>query len=209
MSRVRCWGSMVAATPEARIPPLAPADWPPEMREALAALRPENPRHPLPVREPGRPKGLNALGLLANHPTLTRAYHTFNGHILFGSTLSPRQRELLVLRVATVRGADYEWRQHVVMAGDAGITPDEVARVIDGPDAPGWDALDAALLRATDELIGDADISDQTWAVLAAEFEDQALMDLVFTVGAYDLLAMAFRAFRVPLDADLMTSPTT
>ena len=92
------------------------------MREALAALRPANPRHPFPVREPGRPKGLNALGTLARHPDLARAFHTFNGHILFGSTLSPRQRELLVLRVAAVRRAAYEWKQHVVLAGDAGIT---------------------------------------------------------------------------------------
>jgi hypothetical protein len=33
--------------------------------------------------------------------------------------------------------------------------------------------------------------------------DDQQLMDLVFTIGAYDLLAMAFRTFDVPLDADL------
>ena len=39
---------------------------------------------------------------------------------------------------------------------------------------------------------------------LAAELDDQQLMDLVFTVGAYDVLAMAFRSFRVELDADLL-----
>jgi alkylhydroperoxidase family enzyme len=179
------------------------------MREAIAALRPPNPRHPFPVRDATRPRGLNALGLLARHPTLTQAYHTFNGHILFASTLSPRQRELLVLRVAAVRGAEYEWRQHAVLAGDAGITPDEVERVAEGPDAPGWEVVEAALLRAADELIADADISEPTWRVLAEALGPQELMDMVFTVGAYDLLAMAFRAFRVPLDADLTTTPTT
>jgi hypothetical protein len=40
--------------------------------------------------------------------------------------------------------------------------------------------------------------------VLAAEFDTQQLMDLVFTVGAYDLLAMALRSFRVQLDEDLL-----
>lgn len=173
------------------------------MREALAALRPDNPRHPFPVREPGRPRGLNALGTLARHPDLARAFHTFNGHILFGSTLSPRQRELLVLRVAAVRRAAYEWRQHVVLAADAGITVEEVARVAEGPGAPGWSAVDRAMVGAVDELLADAKVAEDTWEVLASEFEIPQMMDLVFTVGAYDALAMAFRSFGVALDDDL------
>jgi 4-carboxymuconolactone decarboxylase len=173
------------------------------MREAVAALRPPNPRHPLPNRDPGRPKGLNVLGTLAHHPELTRAYHVFNGHVLFASTLSPRERELLVLRVAAVRQAEYEWAQHVVQGRDAGLTDDDIARVAEGPDAPGWSALDAAMLRAVDELIRDANLSDATWSVLSGELDVQQLMDLVFTVGAYDLLAMAFRSFGVQLDDDL------
>jgi alkylhydroperoxidase family enzyme len=187
----------------ARIEPLPPTEWPREMRDALEALRPPEPRHPLPERRDDRPKGLNVLGTLAVHPALARAFHTFNGHVLFATTLSVRQRELLVLRVAARRDATYEWAQHAVLAADAGIDADEVARVVEGPDAPGWSALDAALLRAADELIADAAIGDETWATLAAELDDRQLMDLVFTVGAYDALAMAFRSFGVELDDDL------
>ena len=186
-----------------RIPPLPPSEWPPAMNDALAALRPANPRHPFPSRKEGRPKGLNVLGTLAQHPELARAFHTFNGYILFASTLSPRQRELLVLRVAAVRGSEYEWAQHAVLAGDAGIDEDEVARIAVGPDAPGWAALDGAMVRAVDELIGDGAVSEGTWKVLAAELDDQQLMDLVFTVGAYEVLALALRSFAVELDDDL------
>src|SRR4051794_39628643 len=99
------------------------------MRDALAALRPANPRHPFPSRDPSRPKGLNVLGTLAQHPDLARAYHVFNGHVLFASTLSPRDRELLILRVAIVREAEYEWAQHVVQARDAGLDDDDIGRV--------------------------------------------------------------------------------
>jgi alkylhydroperoxidase family enzyme len=173
------------------------------MNDALAALRPANPRHPFPSRKEGRPKGLNVLGTLAQHPELARAFHTFNGYILFASTLSPRQRELLVLRVAAVRGSEYEWAQHAVLAGDAGIDEDEVARVALGPDAPGWPTLDGAMVRAVDELIGEGAVSEATWKVLAAELDDQQLMDLVFTVGAYEVLALALRSFAVDLDDDL------
>jgi hypothetical protein len=52
-------------------------------------------------------------------------------------------------------------------------------------------------------LVADARVSDATWRVLAASFEVEQLMDLVFTVGCYDLLAMAFNSFGVELDDDL------
>lgn len=187
-----------------RIPALPPEEWPESMKGALAALRPANPRHPLPSRDPNRPKGLNALGTLAQHPELTTAFNTFNGHVLFGSTLTTRQRELLVLRVATLRHAEYEWAQHVVLAGDAGIRDDEVDRVVEGPDADGWSPFEAALLRAVDELLADALVSDATWATLAGDLDTEQLMDVVFTVGAYEIVAMAFKSFGVELDPDLL-----
>ena len=73
-----------------------------------------------------------------------------------------------------------------------------------GTEAPEWSDLERALLRSVDELLGDALIGEETWASLAAEFEDRQLMDIVFTVGAYDVLAMALRSFAVPLDDDLL-----
>jgi alkylhydroperoxidase family enzyme len=173
------------------------------MTEALAALRPPNPRYPYPSRDPSRPKGLNALGMLAHHPELTTAYNHFNGHVLFASTITPRQRELLVLRVAFLRDADYEWAQHAVLAGDAGISRSEVESIRSEVSDGSWSSFEAALLTAADELVRDARLSDGTWSTLASELDTRQLMDLVFTVGAYDLLAMAFRTFDVELDDDL------
>ncbi|HMQ25957.1 MAG TPA: hypothetical protein PKA98_08210, partial [Acidimicrobiales bacterium] len=67
----------------------------------------------------------------------------------------------------------------------------------------GWSPLDAAKLRAVDELLDDARIADATWATLAGTLDPRQLLDLIFTVGAYDALAMMMRSFEVPLDADL------
>ncbi len=190
-----------------RVDPLPPGEWPPGMADAIAALRPPNPRYPFPSRDPSRPKGLNALGMLAHHPELTTAYHHFNGHVLFASTITPRQRELLVLRVAVLRDAAYEWAQHAVLAGDAGISEAELEHVRSRPQDGSWSPFEAALLIAADELVRDARLSDDTWASLSAELDTRQLMDVVFTVGAYDLLAMAFRTFDVDLDDDLRDQP--
>jgi alkylhydroperoxidase family enzyme len=197
----------VAATPE-RLAPLPPKAWPPEMKDAFAALQPPNPRHP-PLGKPGGPKGLNALGIFAHHPELTRAFYTFNGHVLLASTLSIRDRELVVLRVAALRDSEYEWAQHQLIALDAGLTADDIARVRSGPDAAGWSDNDAALLRAADELVHDAQLTDATWAALAATYDTQQLLDLVFTIGAYDLIAMVFNTFGVQLDDDLREAAST
>ncbi len=119
------------------------------------------------------------------------------------TTLSERQRELLIMRTATVRNSSYEWAQHLFTARDAGMDDDEIARIAYGPDAPLWDDLDAALLRAVDELIGDGAISESTWSTLTAELDVQQILDVIFTVGAYTTLAQMFRSFELDLDDTL------
>jgi alkylhydroperoxidase family enzyme len=174
------------------------------MAESLAAAyRPSNPRHPVPPRDPSSPKGLNAMGVLAHHPELADAYNQLIRHALYFTTLTPRERELLVLRVAHVRGASYEWAQHVYQAGVAGLSREEVDRVREGAAAPGWDPHERALLSAADELLADARIVEETYAILSRRLDTQQMMDVVFTVGAYETFAMAMRTFDVELDDDL------
>jgi alkylhydroperoxidase family enzyme len=187
----------------ARIPTIPNAEWSPEMREAITALRPTHPRHVLPPGE-GRPMARNALGTFAHHPVLARAWFTFNGHILTGTTLTQRQRELLVLRISVLRQSAYEWGQHVPLAQDCGVDDDEIARVAYGPDAPQWDPLDEALLRTVDELVADGVVSDETWAVLADHLEPPQLLDVIFTVGAYETIAWMFRSCALDFDPELL-----
>ncbi len=186
----------------ARIDPLPPRDWPAGMRDALAAMTPPEPRHP-PLPTEGRPKGLNVLGTFAHHPALAKAFFAFNGHVIRGTTLTARQREMLVLRVAAVRGCDYEWAQHVVIAGDVGLTDDEVDRIATDPASSAWTDLELALLRSVDELVADGAIAEPTWAALSDELDHQQLLDLVFTVGAYETLAWVMRSVDLRLDDDL------
>ncbi|MFP3670665.1 hypothetical protein SB717_36890, partial [Priestia sp. SIMBA_032] len=87
-----------------------------------------------------------------------------------------------------------EWIQHLFMARDAGLTDEEVGRIAYGPTAPFWDDLDAAMLAAVDELIGDGCIGPTTWQTLAAQLGTQQILDLIFTVGAYDTLAGLFKS---------------
>lgn len=187
-----------------RVDPLHPKEWPPQMRDALAAMNPPVRRHP-PLPTEGRPKGLNVLGALAYHPELAKAFFTFNGHLLSATSLTPRQRELLILRTAVLRQSEYEWAQHVVIAGDVGISRAEVAQIAWGPDSTLWSDADAALLRTADELVADGVIGDTTWAALTAHLSTQQILDVIFTVGAYETLGWMLRSFGVALDDDVRT----
>jgi alkylhydroperoxidase family enzyme len=186
----------------ARIEPIPIRQWPPEMGQALAAMTPPEPRHPKPSSE-NRPKALNLLSTFAHHPGLAQAFFTFNGHILRATTLTERQRELLVLRVGVRRECRYEWAQHLLIAGDAGITDEEISRVQSAPGSPLWNDVDRALLGAVDELIDDGAIAAGTWGVLAAELDAQQLLDVIYTVGAYETVAFMIRSIDIQLDDEL------
>ncbi len=146
----------------------------------------------------------NIFRTLAHHPKLLKRWTVFANHILFKSTLPPRDREILILRIGWLCQAEYEWAQHVVIGKRAGLTEAEIDRIAEGPDAAGWDPFDAALIRATDELHRDARISDATWAALGERYSTQQLMDVVFTVGNYNLVSMALKTMGVELDEGLV-----
>ncbi|AYJ52086.1 carboxymuconolactone decarboxylase family protein [Rhodococcus sp. P1Y] len=147
--------------------------------------------------EASRTAGMNIVGTLANHPALAMAYLTFNAQLLTGNSLTTRQRELLILRVAHLRRSDYEWAQHALIAKDVGISAEETARVAEGPHAEGWSHVERVMLTAVDDLILDGAISADTWTELGEYFGHTRQIDLVFTVGTYAMLAMALRSFAV------------
>ena len=149
------------------------------------------------------PVKLNIFRMMAHAEANMIPAMRLGNSILHKQKLGAVNRELLILQAAQLEGGAYEWRQHVYIARDLGFTDADIERVAEGPHADGWSPIDAAMLRAVDELVADAQIADDTWAVLAGELDRHQLMDLVFTVGAYDLLAMAFKSFGVEIDADL------
>jgi AhpD family alkylhydroperoxidase len=169
-----------------RLTPLPDDQWDGRVRDALAVLVPE---HRLNPHGAG-----NALATLVRHPDLTAAFLTFNKHLMLRSTLPPRLRELVILRVARRRDCAYEWSHHVTWAARLGLSAAEIDAAGEGK-ATG--ELEAAVLAAVDELDLGSQLSDPTWATLGEHLDERQRMDLVFTIGAYCMMAMAFNAFGV------------
>lgn len=170
-----------------RVEPLEEAKWDPEIVSLLRGLN-----------EDGSVSKI--LRTVAHHPKLYKRWRVFANHVLMKSELPPREREILILRTGWNCRSGYEWGQHEVIGRAAGLTDEEMLRITRGPDAQGWDPFEAALLRAADELFSDAFISDATWSALAERYNTQQMMDVVFTVGQYNLVAMALNSLGVQLE---------
>jgi 4-carboxymuconolactone decarboxylase len=144
-------------------------------------------------------RDLNIFRVLMNHPKLVKRWTVFAGHVLQKQTLPLRERELLILRIGWLNQSEYEWAQHVEIAKRGGITEAEIERVKQGPGA-GWNAHEAALLQAADDLFENSVVSDRTWAALQANYSTEQMIDVVFTIGQYNLVSWALNSFGVPLD---------
>jgi len=173
-----------------RIAPLEADQWNDEAKKVMAQFV-------------DRGRADNIFKTLAHHPPLMRRWLRFANHVLGKSTLAPGDRELVILRIGYLCRAGYEWGQHVRIARLAGMSDAKIRSAKTGPDTAGLEELDRLLLKATDELHADAHISDDTWEGLSEHLSTQQLMDLVFTVGQYNLVSMAVNTLGVQLDEGL------
>ena len=155
----------------------------------------------------GGGKILNIFRTLAHAPKALTAFLGWGNYILSKrNALSPRDRELVILRTGYNCRSGYEWTQHKRIGLDCGLSEDEIARIKTGPDAEGWNDLDRAMLRATDDLTGNHFVTDASWNALAP-LGDKGRMDLVMTVGQYTQVSMILNSFGIQVEDGWTVDP--
>ena len=164
--------------------PLKPDNWPDELNEIRSFL--------------GTP--LNIHSMMAHHPDLLQAWMPLRNHVVANSSLSSRQRELIILRTAHNCQADYEWQHHVERGLIAGLEMDEINRVTDGAEASGWQADEAALLHAADDCHLHSRLSNNTLAKVQQHFSSKQQLDIMVTVGMYKTLATIIKTWDVSME---------
>jgi alkylhydroperoxidase family enzyme len=140
------------------------------------------------------------LATILRHASLFRRHNAVATELIGNGTLSPRDRELAIIRLSWLLQAPYEFGEHVGTGKRmAGITDEEVERILIGSSAPGWSDIDRAIIRAVEEMLDDAMISDETWAVLAAHWNDKQLLELPVLIGQYQGVAYLQNSIRARL----------
>ena len=142
----------------------------------------------------------------ARHPKLYVPRQILSEYIRTKSTLSPRVREMLILRIGWRCRSAYEWAAHAPAGRRAGLT-DEQIRMLARSGYEGWTAADAAIVRAADELYADDTISDATWTALDEQFDEKQLLDVLITTGGYRMVSMVLNSFGVPAEPNSEAFP--
>ena len=170
------------------------------------ALTPEQTEALLPMRT-GKMGVLNIFRTLAHAPKALARFNQWGGYVLSRrNDLPEREREIVILRIGFLCKSGYEFTQHTRIGLEAGLSGEEIARIKQGASA-GWNAADAALIRAADELNADHFITEPTWKELRSHFSEKQCMDVVFTCGQYTQVSMILNTFGVQLDAGQTLDP--
>jgi 4-carboxymuconolactone decarboxylase len=168
-----------------RLAPLPEAEWTERHREVLAPLL-------------GGPT-VNIYTTLVRAPDLAEKMTTF-GRAVRNDALPLRHREILILRTGWNCRSNYEFAQHRRIALAGGMTGDDIRRIIEGPDAAGWDPFERTLCILADELQTDHRGSDDTWNMLAGVYDEAQLVQAVLLVGYYHLVSCTLNTLRTPLE---------
>lgn len=153
----------------ARLPYLDKSDLAPENQDLLA-------------------RSINLFRLMVHSPGGARAFSGLGQYIRFGSKLDPRLREMAILQVGYLTRSVYEYTHHIKIGRDFGVSDDDIRAIAaeTAGKATALDALTKAVLRAAREMTQDLAASDETFAALRNELDEERLTDLVLIIAFYN-----------------------
>ena len=150
------------------------------------------------IEERGTVDGLYRTMLL--NPGLSRAFSNLGAYLRYQSdALTDRQRELVILRVASVNRSAYEWIKHLPPGLEAGIGEETIEAMLGGEIPASLAAGEKAMLEAADFVLKRAVLPEALQAVLVEELGEDGTIELVILTGIYAATAGFLAAFEVPL----------
>lgn len=167
--------------------PLADADEQPEhLRELLT-----------------RPGTLDVLRLIANAPNVFEELAQMAGQLFDSPTFTARMREVIILRVGHLQDSPYELAQHVIFAGRAGLTDQQIDALQNNAplDTAGFSDDERLVIDTVTELCTTRRLRDDSFAEAHALLGDEALTELLMIVSCYYGLALVLNAVDLDIDA--------
>jgi len=114
--------------------------------------------------------------------------------------ISPRTREMIVLRAAKVLDSPYEWQANAVMAKNTGLSEREIEAAADDGPVTGIDAEYVLVCRATDELSKTGTLTDATVSELLKHLGVVGARKIILLIAWFNLLSLFLNGCRVPLE---------
>lgn len=109
-------------------------------------------------------------------------------------------RELVIVRVAQLNGAQYEADQHIPIALKEGVTQQQIDELEDWRNSTSFNATERNVLELTDQMTTKVKVDKGTIDALSSDFNHQELVELVATVAAYNMVSRFLEAFGIHSD---------
>lgn len=135
--------------------------------------------------------------VLLNSPSIAEGWNVFIGAVRTATSVPAQLRELVILRVAELNGADYEWTAHEPIGQAAGLTDADLAALRVGGDLSSLSAVQQVVVAFTDALTRTAAVPDSIFVDVQELFDDRQIMELTATVGAYNMVSRVLVALHV------------
>ncbi len=116
--------------------------------------------------------------------------------------LQPRHRELAILLTGRWANADYMWQQHLQIAPQTGVTALQIDAIRRGKaqDAEAFDDGERLVLKMAGELLDAGEVSEPTLDRARASFSAAQIVETIFVVAFYRMLAGVMRSTDLDLD---------
>ena len=135
--------------------------------------------------------------LLLHSPAVMEGWLALFTAIRQKTRLAGRYRELAILRVAILNGADYEYQAHLPFALKEGVNAEQIAALKAWQVSPLFDATERAVLAYTDVMTKQVQVPDELFAEVAKAFDAQDLVELTATIAGYNLVSRFLEAMQV------------
>lgn len=137
--------------------------------------------------------------VLLNSPPIAHGWEQMLSAVRNRNSIPADLRELVILRVAVLNRAPYEFDAHAPIALAAGVSQaaiDAVRTVPLAADAPLTD-VQRLVLRLADAMTRDIQVPDDLYEEIRARFNAQGQLDLVATVAAYNMVSRLLTALHI------------
>ena len=135
--------------------------------------------------------------VLLNSPEVASGWEQLMTAIRQKTSVPPALRELIILRVAVLNNASYEFEAHVPHALKAGVPQETIDRV-KASGVEGFGEVETLVLRYTDAMTRDLEVSDGLFQQLQKHFpEPKTLLELTATVASYNMVSRFLIAMRI------------
>jgi AhpD family alkylhydroperoxidase len=149
-----------------------------------------------------RGRFLNLYRVLAHAPGVCEGWLHLFTEIRQRAKLDARTRELAILLVAVINGADYEYQSHVPFALQAGMTQAQLDDLPRWQDSPLFSERERAVLAYTDAMTRHVHVPDAVFAQIRPHVDDRELVELTTTIGGYNLVSRVLEALQIPREAE-------